>query len=26
MEPGCEIQVSIPGLGTLVNHFDDHPE
>ena len=26
MQPGCEIQVSIPGLGTLVNHFDDHPE
>ena len=26
MEPGCEIQVSIPGLGTLVNHFDDHPQ
>ena len=26
MEPGCEIQVSIPGLGTLVNHFDDHQE
>ena len=26
MEPGCEIQVSIPGLGTLVNHFDNHPE
>jgi 2-keto-4-pentenoate hydratase/2-oxohepta-3-ene-1,7-dioic acid hydratase in catechol pathway len=23
MQPGCEIQVSIPGLGTLVNHFDD---
>ena len=26
MKPGCEIQVSIPGLGTLVNHFDDRPE
>ena len=26
MERGCEIQVSIPGLGTLVNHFDDRPE
>ena len=25
MHPGCEIQVSIPGLGTLVNHFDDQP-
>ena len=23
MQPGCEIRVSIPGLGTLVNHFDD---
>ena len=26
MQPGCEIRVSIPGLGTLVNHFDDRQE
>ncbi len=26
MEPGCEIQVSIPGLGTLVNNFDTNLE
>lgn len=26
MKPGTEIQVSIPGIGTLVNHFDDFPE
>ena len=25
MKPGTEIQVSIPGIGTLVNHFDDFP-
>jgi len=25
MKPGTEIQVSIPGVGTLVNHFDDFP-
>ena len=25
MQPGCEIQVSIPGPGALVNHFDDRP-
>jgi len=25
MKPGTEIQVSIPGIGTLVNHFDDYP-
>ena len=26
MKPGTEIQVSIPGIGTLVNHFDDFAE
>ncbi len=26
MKPGTEIQVSIPGIGTLANHFDDLPE
>ncbi len=26
MKPGTEIQVSIPGIGTLVNHFDDFPD
>jgi len=25
MKPGTEIQISIPGIGTLVNHFDDFP-
>jgi len=25
MKPGTEIHVSIPGIGTLVNHFDDYP-
>jgi 2-keto-4-pentenoate hydratase/2-oxohepta-3-ene-1,7-dioic acid hydratase in catechol pathway len=25
MKPGSEIHVSIPGIGTLVNHFDDLP-
>ena len=25
MKPGTEIQVSIPGIGTLLNHFDDFP-
>lgn len=25
MKPGTEIQVSIPGIGTLVNDFDDFP-
>ena len=25
MKPGCEIQISIPGIGTLVNQFDDFP-
>jgi len=24
MKPGTEIQVSIPGIGTLVNHFEDY--
>ena len=26
MKPGCEIQISIPGIGTLVNQFADFPE
>jgi len=26
MKPGSEIHISIPGIGTLVNHFDDYPE
>ena len=26
MKPGTEIQVSIPGIGTLLNRFDDFPE
>ena len=26
MKPGCEIQISIPGIGTLANRFDDYPE
>ena len=26
MKPGTEIQVSIPGIGNLVNHFDDFPD
>jgi len=26
MKPGTEIHISIPGIGTLVNHFDDFPE
>jgi 2-keto-4-pentenoate hydratase/2-oxohepta-3-ene-1,7-dioic acid hydratase in catechol pathway len=25
MKPGSEIQISIPGIGTLVNQFDDFP-
>jgi 2-keto-4-pentenoate hydratase/2-oxohepta-3-ene-1,7-dioic acid hydratase in catechol pathway len=25
MKPDTEIQISIPGIGTLVNHFDDFP-
>ena len=25
MKPGCEIRISIPGIGTLVNNFDDFP-
>jgi 2-keto-4-pentenoate hydratase/2-oxohepta-3-ene-1,7-dioic acid hydratase in catechol pathway len=25
MKPGCEIQISIPGIGTLTNRFDDFP-
>jgi 2-keto-4-pentenoate hydratase/2-oxohepta-3-ene-1,7-dioic acid hydratase in catechol pathway len=25
MKPETEIQISIPGIGTLVNHFDDFP-
>ena len=25
MKPGTEINVSIPGIGELVNHFDDFP-
>ena len=26
MKPGCEINISIPGIGDLVNSFDDFPE
>ncbi len=26
MKPGTEIQISIPGIGTLTNPFDDFPE
>ncbi len=26
MKPGCEINISIPGIGDLVNSFDDYPE
>jgi len=26
MKPGCEINISIPGIGDLVNRFDDFPE
>lgn len=26
MKPGCEIHISIPGIDTLVNHFNDFPE
>lgn len=26
MKPGSEINISIPGIGDLVNHFDDFPE
>jgi 2-keto-4-pentenoate hydratase/2-oxohepta-3-ene-1,7-dioic acid hydratase in catechol pathway len=25
MKPGTEIQISIPGIGALLNHFDDFP-
>jgi 2-keto-4-pentenoate hydratase/2-oxohepta-3-ene-1,7-dioic acid hydratase in catechol pathway len=25
MKPGTEIEISIPGIGSLVNPFDDHP-
>lgn len=25
MKPGSDIHVSIPGIGTLVNQFDDLP-
>jgi 2-keto-4-pentenoate hydratase/2-oxohepta-3-ene-1,7-dioic acid hydratase in catechol pathway len=25
MKPGSEIEVSIPGIGSLVNPFDDFP-
>ncbi len=25
MKPGSEIHISIPGIGTLANHFDDFP-
>ena len=26
MKPGCQIEVSIPGVGSLINPFDDFPE
>jgi len=26
MKPGCEIRISIPGIGELVNRFDDFPD
>ena len=26
MKPGCEIVISIPGIGELVNRFDDHAD
>ena len=26
MKPGSEIQISIPGIGTLTNSFDDYPD
>jgi len=25
MKPGSEIEISIPGIGSLVNPFDDYP-
>ena len=26
MKPGCQIEISIPGIGSLANPFDDFPE